>query len=57
MQFQGVHLRGDSDTLEISMNGGRDWAQFQAVGMRHCMVGISIQNGPVPANDPIYEIE
>lgn len=56
MQFQGVYFRGDTEVLEISMNG-KDWNRWQGCSVSHCMVGISIDNGPRAANEPIYEID
>lgn len=56
MRIDGVHFRGDAETLEISMNG-RDWNRWQGCSVRNCMIGIAIENGRRAANDSIYDID
>ena len=54
MRAYGVYFRGDEDVLEISMNG-HDWNRWQGCSVRHCTIGIAIENGPRAANDTIYQ--
>lgn len=51
MQYQGMHLRGDADTLDIYVDGIFR-SRFQGCSVRGGMVGVALQNGPIAANGP-----
>lgn len=55
MRFRGVHFRGDSNVLQISMDGIH-WSNWYGGNVRHCLIGIAIEKGPCAANDSLFEI-
>ena len=56
MRFHGVYFRGNTDILEISMDG-KEWNRWQGCSVNHCTVGIAIDNRPRAANDSIYKVD
>ncbi|EPN6134514.1 MULTISPECIES: hypothetical protein [Enterobacter cloacae complex] len=53
MLFEGVHIKGDKDLLEVSING-RPWQMWQGCSVHNCQVGIYMSSGVWAANDSIY---
>ncbi|WP_186251663.1 hypothetical protein [Burkholderia gladioli] len=56
MNFQGVFLSGDADDLRVSYDQ-RSWITFSKTRISDSRVGIAIENGPVPANDHVFDVD
>jgi len=55
MKYQGVWLRGTTDTLEFSFTNGDRWSSVSNGSFYECESGIVLGSGRSCANDPIYD--